>query len=219
MIFLISSLIMVALIVLSYLLDRKYPSQRHFIIPVIFLLLISVAGTAFLLSPIKQQALSEEQRELILKQQPKFTDWYADYQRDIHHINQFTNSYQRITQNYIDQQISAREAMEELDALYSETNYFYKELDKWQPPNALTEENRQLAEDIIKTTKVYQYHINETVRQSIIILQSGIDKGLTHKDTSNNLIRIQALEYPILLDNDRYIYQLRENLYLPKKEQ
>lgn len=214
MLFLSASIIMVLLIILSYLLDRNFPQYRKVIFASTVFSLCLVSILVFYLSPIKPLILSREQQQSIILQQKSFIPWYNNYQQELNIINTYANNYDTIYDDYIKGKDNINSTISSLKYLYNETNSYQKEMDLWEIPEELNENNKNLTIEIIRSTKVYFYHINETIRQSITILEEAKKKKLPKRDIINNLVRIRALEYPILLDNSKYIYQIRENLRL-----
>lgn len=214
MLFLSASIIMVLLIILSYLLDRNFPQYRKVIFASTVFSLCFVSILVFYLSPIKPLILSREQQQSIILQQKSFIPWYNNYQQELNIINTYANNYDTIYDDYIKGKDNINSTISSLKYLYNETNSYQKEMDLWEIPEELNENNKNLTIEIIRSTKVYFYHINETIRQSITILEEARNKKLPKRDIINNLVRIRALEYPILLDNSKYIYQIRENLRL-----
>lgn len=214
MLFLSASIIMVLLIILSYLLDRNFPQYRKVIFASTVFSLCLVSILVFYLSPIKPLILSREQQQSIILQQKSFISWYNNYQQELNIINTYANNYDTIYDDYIKGKDNINSTISSLKYLYNETNSYQKEMDLWEIPEELNENNKNLTIEIIRSTKVYFYYINETIRQSIKILEEARNKKLPKRDIINNLVRIRALEYPILLDNSKYIYQIRENLRL-----
>ena len=58
------------------------------------------------------------------------------------------------------------------------------------PPSELSQNNYTLVYNILEKTRVYSYKLNETVRQSIVIINEGTYNQIEHKDIVNNLNRI-----------------------------
>ena len=216
MLLLISSLVLVLIIVLSYLADRNYPTKRKFIIPLGILSMIAVMAFTTWKYPLdKAVKLTAQERILIMTEQPYFTEWYEQYKQQLGPLDRFATGYHRIIRDYKSQQISANTAITLLQNLYQESNAFDRNLQHLQVPPQLSKKNTVLVTAVIKKTKVYSYQLNETIRQSISVLHTGINDGLSHKVTSNNLTRIYALESPVMLDISQEIGQLNDNLTLP----
>ena len=223
--------VMIFIIIASYLADRKYPTKRIFIIPCGIILLCFVAVYSSLVIPSSSNSISNEQRLAILNEQPYFITWYNDYKEDINQLDRFATVYHKIISNYENQSISATEALSQLQRLYDETNAFNNSLQNALPPNELSQNNYTLVYnilekygkqayldicDILEKTCVYSYKLNETVRQSIVIINEGTYNQIEHKDIVNNLNRIYAIEAPIMLDINNEVSQIKDNLTIPE---
>lgn len=204
----------VLVIALSYLADRRYPAKRIYIIPAGIILLCSIAAAMSWAAPGHAVVLSEEQRLAILNEQPYFITWYNGYKQTVEQLDRSCASYQKITSGYEDGTLSADDAVSRLNDLYGDTNKFDQNLQKELPPSELSQHNYTLVYEILEKTRVYSYKINETVRQSSIIISQGNADGLDKKDIVNNLSRIYALEGPIILDISTEVTQLKTNLTL-----
>lgn len=204
----------VLVIALSYLADRRYPAKRIYIIPAGIILLCSIAAAMSWAAPGRAVVLSEEQRLAILNEQPYFITWYNGYKQTVEQLDRSCSSYQKITSGYEDGTLSADDAVSRLNALYADTNKFDQNLQKELPPSELSQHNYTLVYEILEKTRIYSYKINETVRQSSIIISQGNAGGLDKKDIVNNLSRIYALEGPIILDISAEVTQLKTNLTL-----
>lgn len=204
----------VLVIALSYLADRRYPAKRIYIIPAGIILLCSIAAALSWAAPGRAVVLSEEQRLAILNEQPYFITWYNEYKQTVVHLDRSCTSYHKIIGGYEDGTLSADEAAGRLDALYADTNKFDQNLQKELPPSELSQHNYTLVYEILEKTRIHSYKINETVRQSSIIIRQGSAGGLDKKDIVNNLSRVYALEGPIILDISAEVTQLKTNLTL-----
>ena len=208
--------VMIVIIVASYLADRKYPTKRIFIIPCGIILLCFVAVYSSLVIPSSSNSISTEQRLAILNEQPYFITWYNDYKEDINQLDRFATVYHKIISNYENQSISATEALSQLQRLYDETNDFNNSFQDALPPSELSQNNYTLVYNILEKTRVYSYKLNETVRQSIVIINEGTYNQIEHKDIVNNLNRIYAIEAPIMLDINNEVSQIKDNLTIPE---
>lgn len=208
--------VMIVIIIASYLADRKYPTKRIFIIPCGIILLCFVAVYSSLVIPSSSNSISIEQRLAILNEQPYFITWYNDYKEDINQLDRFATVYHKIISNYENQSISATEALSQLQRLYDETNAFNNSLQDALPPSELSQNNYTLVYNILEKTRVYSYKLNETVRQSIVIINEGTYNQIEHKDIVNNLNRIYAIEAPIMLDINNEVSQIKDNLTIPE---
>ena len=92
------------------------------------------------------------------------------------------------------------ETLERLQRLYDETNAFNNSLQDLLPPSELSATNYTLIYNVLEKTRIFSYKLNETTRQSIIIINEGTYNQLPHKDIVNNLNRIYAIEAPVILD-------------------
>ena len=179
--------VMIVIIIASYLADRKYPTKRIFIIPCGIILLCFVAVYSSLVIPSSSNSISTEQRLAILNEQPYFITWYNDYKEDINQLDRFATVYHKIISNYENQSISATEALSQLQRLYDETNAFNNSLQDALPPSELSQNNYTLVYNILEKTRVYSYKLNETVRQSIVIINEGTYNQIEHKETGTAL--------------------------------
>ena len=206
--------VMVLIIVLSYIADRKYPHVRIYIIPTGIILLCSVVAAVSWLTPARPAVLSEQQRLAVLNEQPYFITWYNDYKQTVAQLDRYCVSYHKIIGSYESGSLSAEETKERLNDLYVQTAKFDQQLQQTLPPSELSQHNYTLVYEILEKTRVYSYKINETTRQSISILDEGINSGLDKQYIVNNLTRIYALEGPLLLDINGEVTQLKHNLTL-----
>lgn len=210
--------IMVFIIIASYLADRKYPTKRIFIIPCGIILLCSVVVyTSWLIPSSNSNSISEEQRIAILNEQPYFITWYNDYKEDINQLDRFATIYHKIITGYEEQTLSAHDALEQLQRLYDEINAFNNSLQDALPPNELSKTNYTLVYNILEKTRIYSYKLNETTRQSIVIINEGTYNQIEHKDIVNNLNRIYAIEAPVILDINGEVSQIKNNLTIPER--
>lgn len=212
----ISSIIMVLIIVLSYLADRKYPQKRIYIIPCGIILLCSVVAYTSWTTPSYTSPISEEQRISILNEQPYFITWYNQHKEIINKLDRFCINYHKIIDDYQNDIISTDETIERLQRLYTESNKFDQSLSDLLPPSDLSQNNYTLVYQILEKTRIYSYKINETTRQSIDVLTQSRDEQLDKEVTLNNLTRIYAIEGPIMLDINSEVTQVRDNLTLPE---
>ena len=212
----ISSIIMVLIIVLSYLADRKYPQKRIYIIPCGIILLCSVVAYTSWTTPSYTSPISEEQRISILNEQPYFITWYNQHKETINKLDRFCINYHKIIDDYQNDIISTDETIERLQRLYTESNKFDQSLSDLLPPSDLSQNNYTLVYQILEKTRIYSYKINETTRQSIDVLTQSRDEQLDKEVTLNNLTRIYAIEGPIMLDINSEAAQVRDNLTLPE---
>lgn len=212
----ISSIIMVLIIVLSYLADRKYPQKRIYIIPCGIILLCSVVAYTSWTTPSYTSPISEEQRICILNEQPYFITWYNQHKETINKLDRFCINYHKIIDDYQNDIISTDETIERLQRLYTESNKFDQSLSDLLPPSDLSQNNYTLVYQILEKTRIYSYKINETTRQSIDVLTQSRDEQLDKEVTLNNLTRIYAIEGPIMLDINSEVAQVRDNLTLPE---
>lgn len=212
----ISSIIMVLIIVLSYLADRKYPQKRIYIIPCGIILLCSVVAYTSWTTPSYTSPISEEQRISILNEQPYFITWYNQHKEIINKLDRFCINYHKIIDDYQNDIISTDETIERLQRLYTESNKFDQSLSDLLPPSDLSQNNYTLVYQILEKTRIYSYKINETTRQSIDVLTQSRDEQLDKEVTLNNLTRIYAIEGPIMLDINSEVAQVRDNLTLPE---
>ena len=212
----ISSIIMVLIIVLSYLADRKYPQKRIYIIPCGIILLCSVVAYTSWTTPSYTSPISEEQRISILNEQPYFITWYNQHKEIINKLDRFCINYHKIIDDYQNDIISTDETIERLQRLYTESNKFDQSLSDLLPPSDLSQNNYTLVYQILEKTRIYSYKINETTRQSIDVLTQSRNEQLDKEVTLNNLTRIYAIEGPIMLDINTEVAQVRDNLTLPE---
>ena len=212
----ISSIIMVLIIVLSYLADRKYPQKRIYIIPCGIILLCSVVAYTSWTTPSYTSPISEEQRISILNEQPYFITWYNQHKETINKLDRFCINYHKIIDDYQNDIISTDETIERLQRLYTESNKFDQSLSDLLPPSDLSQNNYTLVYQILEKTRIYSYKINETTRQSIDVLTQSRDEQLDKEVILNNLTRIYAIEGPIMLDINSEVAQVRDNLTLPE---
>ena len=79
-------------------------------------------------------------------------------------------------------------------------------------------ENQSISatEALSQLQRLYSYKLNETVRQSIVIINEGTYNQIEHKDIVNNLNRIYAIEAPIMLDINTEVSQIKDNLTIPE---
>lgn len=214
--FVLAVFIVILIIIASYLADRKYPQKRIYIIPTGIIALCLVVMYTSWYAPMTPTRLSEQQRINILSEQPYFITWYNDYKEDINQLDRFATVYHKIISNYENQSISATEALSQLQRLYDETNAFNNSLQDALPPSELSQNNYTLVYNILEKTRVYSYKLNETVRQSIVIINEGTYNQIEHKDIVNNLNRIYAIEAPIMLDINSEVSQIKDNLTIPE---
>lgn len=214
MIYFAAAIVMVLIIAVSYLADRKYPRRRSYIIPTGIILLCSVAAALSWLTPVRPAQLSEEQRLAILNEQPYFITWYNDYKQIVTQLDRYCSTYHKIIGEYEDGTLSAPEAQERLNTLYNNTAKYDQGLQELLPPSELSQKNYTLTYNILEKTRVYSYKINETTRQSISVISRGNEEGLDKQYIVNNLNRIYTLEGPIILDINTEVTQLKDNLTL-----
>lgn len=210
--FLIAAIMMVLIIIASYLLDRKYPRRRAYIIPTGVTLLCAVLIYISWLTPPEQPQISQEQRIAILNEQPYFITWYNEHKETISQLDRYCSSYQKIIANYKQDKISAQDASNRLQELYAQSNDFDQNLQKQLPPTELSQNNYTLVYDILEKTRVYSYKINEVIRQSNHVIDEGIKNDVDKNDIVTNLNRIYLLQGPIILDINGDVAQLKTNL-------
>lgn len=175
-----------------------------------------IAVYSSLIMPSTPNNISYEQRLAILNEQPYFITWYNDYKEDINQLDRFATIYHKIISNYENQTLSAPETLNQLQRLYDETNSFNNSLQEALPPNELSQNNYTLVYEILEKTRTYSYKLNETIRQSIIIINEGTYNNIKHQDIINNLNRIYILEAPVILDINNEISQIKDNLTIPE---
>lgn len=215
--FVLAVFIMILIIIASYLADRKYPQKRIYIIPTGIIALCLVVMYTSWYAPMTPTRLSEQQRINILSEQPYFITWYNDYKENIKQMNRFSSVYHKIIDKYEQNQLSPEETLERLQRLYDETNAFNNSLQDLLPPSELSATNYTLIYNVLEKTRIFSYKLNETTRQSIIIINEGTYNQLPHQDIVNNLNRIYAIEAPVILDIDSEISQVKDNLTLPEE--
>ena len=203
-------------VVLSYLADRKYPEYRIYIIPTGIVLMCAIALYSSWHAPMRPSTLSEEQRISILTEQPYFITWYNNYKENISQLDRFASVYHKILDNYENKTITAEKALSQLQKLHEETDKFNQSLKDQLPPSELSQNNYIIVYNILEKTRIYSYKLNETTRQSIIILNEGIYNKNEHKDIVNNLNRIYAIEAPVILDISSEVAQIKSNLTIPE---
>lgn len=210
--FVIATIMLVLIIIASYLADRKYPRKRIYIIPTGVILLCSVLFYISWLTPPTQKPISEQQRIDILKEQPYFITWYNAHKEIITQIDRYTSSYHKIIDSYKKDEITAQEASKRLQTLYADSSNFDKSLQTQLPPTELSQNNYTLVYNILEKTRVYSYKINEVTRQSINIINEGIENDFDKPSIVNNLTRIYLLQGPVNLDINSDVVQLKDNL-------
>ena len=131
----ISAIIMILIVALSYLADRKYPQKRIYIIPCGIILLCSVVACTSWITPSSNSPVSEEQRIAIeeqriaiLNEQPYFITWYNQHKETINKLDRFCTNYHKIIAEYKNDTISTDETIERLQRLYDESNAFNQTL-------------------------------------------------------------------------------------------
>lgn len=213
---LLSIIAVFAIIILSYLADRKYPAYRIYIIPTGIILMCSIALYSSWHTPESSNSLSEEQRISILTEQPYFITWYNNYKENITQLDRFASVYHKILDNYENNTITGENALAQLQKLHEETEQFNKSLANQLPPSELSQNNYIIVYNILEKTRTYSYKLNETTRQSMVILNEGIYNQNTHKDIVNNLNRVYAIEAPVILDISTEVAQIKANLTIPE---
>lgn len=214
--FVLAIIVMIFIIIASYLADRKYPRKRIFIIPFGIISLCAVVVYISWITPAAPTTISNEQRLAILNEQPYFITWYNEYKENINKLDRFSSIYHKIITNYENQTISSNDATEQLQRLYTETNKFNTDLQEKLPPTELSQNNYTIVYNVLEKTRIYSYKLNETTRQSLVIINEGTSNQIPHKDIINNLNRIYTLEAPIILDINGEIAQIKDNLTLPE---
>lgn len=214
--FLLAVIIMILIIIASYLADRKYPRKRIFIIPTGIICLCTVVIYTSWITPKAPITISNEQRIAILNEQPYFITWYNEYKESINQLDRFASIYHKIITNYENKIISADEAIEQLQRLYGETDKFNTNLQDKLPPTELSQNNYIIVYNVLEKTRIYSYKLNETTRQSLVIIQEGTVNQISQKDIVNNLNRVYTIEAPIILDINSEISQIKDNLTLPE---
>ncbi|OUO39312.1 hypothetical protein B5F82_07775 [Megamonas hypermegale] len=212
----ISAIIMILIVALSYLADRKYPQKRIYIIPCGIILLCSVVACTSWITPSNNSPVSEEQRIAILNEQPYFITWYNQHKETINKLDRFCTNYHKIIAEYKNDTISTDETIERLQRLYDESNAFNQTLTDLLPPAELSADNYTLVYEVLEKTRTYSYKINETTRQSIEILIANKNNDVDKKTILNNLNRIYAIEGPIILDINNEVAQVKNNLTIPE---
>lgn len=210
--FVIATIMLVLIIIASYLADRKYPRKRIYIIPTGVILLCSVLLYISWLTPPTQKPISEQQRIDILKEQPYFITWYNSHKETITQIDRYISSYHKIIDSYKKDEITAQEASERLQTLYADSSNFDKSLQTQLPPTELSQNNYTLVYNILEKTRVYSYKINEVTRQSINVINEGVENDFDKPSIVNNLTRIYLLQGPVNLDINGDVVQLKDNL-------
>lgn len=205
-----------AVIILSYLADRKYPAHRIYIIPTGIILMCSIALYCSCHTAESPNSLSEEQRISILTEQPYFITWYNNYKENITQLDRFASVYHKILDNYENNTITGENALAQLQKLHEETNRFNQSLENQLPPSELSQNNYIIVYNILEKTRIYSYKLNETTRQSTVILNEGIYNQNNHKDIVNNLNRVYAIEAPVILDISTEVAQIKANLTVPE---
>ena len=210
--FVIATIMLILIIIASYLADRKYPRKRIYIIPTGVILLCSVLFYISWLTPPTPKQISEQQRIDILKEQPYFITWYNSHKETIIQIDRYTSSYHKIIDSYKKDEITAQEASKRLQTLYADSSNFDKSLQTQLPPTELSQNNYTLVYNILEKTRVYSYKINEVTRQSINIINEGVENDFDKSSIVNNLTRIYLLQGPVNLDINGDVVQLKDNL-------
>lgn len=210
--FLIAAIMMVLIIIASYLLDRKYPRKRAYIIPTGVTLLCAVLIYISWLTPPEQPQITQEERIAILNEQPYFITWYNHHKETISQIDRYCTSYHKIIASYKQNEISAKDAATRLQSLYAESSAFDKNLQEQLPPTELSQNNYTIAYDILEKTRVYSYKLNEVIRQSGEVINEGTNSNLDKSAIVTNLNRIYLLQGPIILDINGDVAQLKSNL-------
>lgn len=211
---LIATIMMVLIIIASYLVDRKYPRKRVYIIPTGIILLCSVVIYTSWLTPTEHQPISEEQRLAVLNEQPYFITWYNNHKETIAQIDRYCSNYHKIIASYKQGELSTQDVLNRLQDLYTESNTFDKTLQTQLPPSELSQNNYTLVYNILEKTRVYSYKVNEVTRQSINVINDGTLNKLDKPTIVNNLNRIYLLQGPIILDINSDVAQLKDNLTL-----
>lgn len=212
----IIAIIMLMIIAVSYLADRKYPHFRVYIIPTGIIALCSVVALSSWFMPMNTSAkITQEQRMAILNEQPYFITWYNVHKQYIEQLDRFCSTYHKIITAYEDGTISHEDATKRLQNLYEGSAKFDKSMQELLPPNELSKDNYILAYNILEKTRSYSYKINETTRQSIVIINEGVTNNFDKNIIVNNLNRVYAIEGPIMLDINTEVNQLKNNLTIP----
>ena len=103
----------------------------------------------------QQEAISRSQIENIREQQKIFSDWYADYQKDIDHLDRNWQLYHSLIENLKSAEIYELSTYEQLRDLEIDALDEQKHIHALSPPYGLDEDCRALILEIIKKTGAY----------------------------------------------------------------
>ena len=205
-------------IFLLFLLRRYIPNRRVFLL--FCLVLTAAAGIVFISyqPPSQPAAMSPEEKNEILLQQQIFSSWYDEYKKDIDHLDHNWQQYHRILHDFKEDSISIQTAWLRLTQLENEAARTKDDLQKLNPPLELSDNNYDLALEIMKKSRIYA----EDQFRTISLTRMAADPaGLLppkQEEQSRQLEEIMIRESPAGLFTAVEISAIRDNLSLPEED-
>lgn len=197
---------------LIYLAYRRFPRRRWVIFySGIIAIAMVLCGQYFLLAR-SATPLNEQQRIAILREQPYFITWYEDYKGLIKESNALAREYHAALATYQQGEISEATLVHRLEALHKNAQDFSNKVQPLLPPDSLSRANYVLAYNALNKMRDYAKSWSVVTEKSILTLKDAQMAHLPRNVVWNNLQRVYALDGISMLDVDKDIYSLKQNL-------
>ena len=174
-------LLLVAAIVSLIVLYKFLPTRKIFLL-ICTILIVVFGASAFIHGrQIQREQITREQMEALLERQKIFSEWYADYQKDIDRLDRNWQLYHNILDD-----LQATDAQSfNAEALYLRLKELEREAIDEQvkihmltAPQGLGRDNRELVEALIRKTQRYVDAQTQTITMSVAVTNPAAPKDL-----------------------------------------
>ena len=192
---------------------RFLPNRRIFIYFCATLAIVFCVSAYIQTQRNKGEVVSRSQIEEIRQQQQIFGDWYADYQREIDHLDRNWQLYHSIIKNLKTAEIYELSTYEQLSELEIDALEEQKKIHALEVPKNLNPEYAALILEIIKKTQNYVDAQTKTISAATMAADPA---KFTDLKILNRIIKDSTIrEAPAGLFTATEIAAIREMLVVP----
>ena len=173
------------------------------------------AVSAYINNNSSQEKISREQIELIQQQQQIFSDWYADYQKDIDRLDRNWQIYFDFVETLKNAEIYERTAYEQISDLEVEVIDEQIKIHNLQVPPELDEDCKIILHELIRKTQNYS-----DAQAKVVTAVKNLANPETVKDLNDlrqKIKNITVREVPEGLFTAEEISEIRDKLIIPEE--
>ncbi len=191
----------------------KFLPNRKFFPYFCAMLLIVFFASAFIQNRLSQHEIDRAQIEKIREQQQLFSDWYADYQKDIEQLDRNWQLYHSLIENLKAAEIYEHSTYEQLIDLEIDALAEQRHIHALKVPDGLNLECSMLLADIIKKTQDY---VDAQTKTISLVKAAANPETFTNLNALNKKIKdITIRESPAGLFTAAEVAAIRDNLIVP----